>query len=283
MPNDDYSFSFDEYKELKQKQKDEGWKKNFTEASWMQGSPETIAPGSVSDTEKKISQIQFESARDLRSKIDDPRILEFIYSSLPADRMSEADQQRFTQEFSEIKQRVATIGLQESNRAMGQELDDLVARGVLSPQAATKQRIKNEAAVNAVISIYNKKLDAARIGMARGEFFKQAGERMGGASLVSQVNQRNREIYNNVVSGALSNLSHRQGVESNIANRQLSAALQGDIGKSEARGELISGLTELAAPAISQAIKNWNTGNTPTVFSGDNDWGLPDQINYGGR
>jgi hypothetical protein len=42
-------------------------------------------------------------------------------------------------------------------------------------------------------------------------------------------------------------------------------------------------LTQLAAPSISQAIKNWNASSTATSFAGNNEWGLPDQINYGGR
>jgi hypothetical protein len=237
----------------------------------------------VSDTEKKVSQVQLRALSELRSKIEDPRILDFIYSSLPANRMSKEDQRRFTNEFSEIKQRVASIGLQESNRAMGQELNDLVARGVISSEAATKQRIKNEAAVNAVMNIYNKKMDAARIGMARGEFFKQAGEGMESASLVSSINQKNKEIYNNVVSTALNNLTHRQGLESNIANRQADATLMSNLNKTEAKSDLIGGLTQLAAPSISQAIKNWNASSTATSFAGNNEWGLPDQINYGGR
>lgn len=181
----------------------------------------------ASEMEQRISKYQLEAARGLREKIDDPRILEDIYRMLPETKMSEADRAAFTNEFAHIKQQVATVGLNQAGQAMGQKLDDMVARGAMSQDEADRQRLKNEAAINAVMSIYNKKLDAARIGMARGQYLKNAQAGLQVGSAIQQVDQANRSIYNAVISQALQNLERRQagqlgvqmGVEkANLAN-----------------------------------------------------------------
>jgi len=169
--------------------------------------------------EKKIANFQLESARSLREKIDDPRILQTIYQQLPDTKMSAEDRAAFTEEYAQIKQRVAAMSAEQSNRAMGEELDSLVSRGVLSQEAADKQRIKNEAAVNAVLKIYNKKLDAARIGMARGQYLRDSELGIKNASAINEVDQRNRQIYNGVIQQALQNMERRQNVESYIDNK----------------------------------------------------------------
>lgn len=236
---------------------------------------ESLSSFEVSEIEQKISELQLNVASDLRGKIDDPNILDFIYQSLPSENMSQSDMSRFTKEYTVIKQQVAAVGMEQSNMAMGQQIDDLVARGVISQETADKQKMKNTAAINAVTKIYNKRLDAARISMARGEFFNDAQSGLNSASITSKVDETNRQIYNSVVRQALSTLTHRQGLEANLANQSLNASLQADLSNAESNNELISGLAELATPLVQGLFDK-----APTTTSQYN-WGGYEGIGIG--
>lgn len=244
-------------------------------------SSNTVSP--VSDLDRKISSLQYEAAKELRSKIDNPQILEFIYSQLPTESMSESDMSAFTNEYTQIKQQVAAASMAEANKAAGQDLDNLVSRGVISQESANRQKLKNKAAVNAVVSIVNKKLDAARIGMARSKYFSDASTGLKTAEITGNIDEQARDIYSSVVSRALSNITHRQGLEANNANRVLDAQLQSNLNKAEANTELIGGLTELAAPLISKLVNSWGGSNTSMYGQGGYEGlGIGNPESYGG-
>lgn len=178
-----------------------------------------------SEIEQKISSYQLEVARNLSSKIADPKVMESIYALLPATRMSMADRTKFTEEYTDIKKRVATASLEQSNKAFGMNLDDMVSRGVVSQEFADKQKMKNEAAVNTVISMYNKKLDAARIGMARDQYFKSSQAGLQTAGYIADIDNRNQQIYNGVISQALANLTSKETAGINYSGSLANAAL----------------------------------------------------------
>lgn len=198
--------------------------------------------------ESEIAKLQLNIARGLREQIDDPRVLESIYNQLPDTKMSEADRSAFTKEYTEIKKQVASVGAEQSKSAMGEKLDNLVSRGVMSQEAADKQQMKNNAAVNAVIKIYNKKLDAAQIGMSRSQYFRDANAGMAASSSISQVDSQSRRIYNDVINQAMNNMQRRRGYQLEFEHKKSDAKVINEQFIADTRYDFNSSLMQSLIP-----------------------------------
>lgn len=154
--------------------------------------------------EEEIAKMQLDIARKMKAQVDDPRIMQDIYKLLPEANMSPDDRTKFANEYTEIKKEVIATGMEQTNQAFGEKLDDLVSRGVMSQEQADRQRVKNESAINAITSIIGNRLDASQISAARNYFFKKGATNLLSASAIATVDQRARDIFTSAVKGGLS-------------------------------------------------------------------------------
>ncbi len=183
--------------------------------------------------EMEMARIQLKIARDLKEQIGDPKIMQEIFRLLPAEKMSAEDRAAFTDEYAQISQTIASTSLQQSSQAMGQDIQSLVDRGVIGQDTADRMRAKNESAISSVESILNKKLEANRIGMARGQFISKQSRNMSTAGLLAQVDDNTKRMFNVVSQNALSSLSKRRenigGLQQALAttNNELSLSISG--------------------------------------------------------
>jgi hypothetical protein len=197
--------------------------------------------------EREWASRQLELARGLRERVNDPTLMEEIFRNLPEMEMSPADRAILTAEYAEIKGEIAQIGADQANMAYGQSIDDLVARGVMDPEQANRQRIENQAAVNATMSIYNKKLEASRLAMARAEYIKSAGKKLTTASIFANVDSMNKNLYmsagQNILNTELKERRMRLGLETAVG----SANTQADIAQDRLYSDLGWGLAEIGS------------------------------------
>ena len=197
--------------------------------------------------EREWASRQLELARGLRERVNDPTLMEEIYRNLPEMEMSPADRSLLTAEYAEIKGEIAQIGADQANMAFGQSIDDLVARGVMDSEQANRIRIENQAAVNATMSIYNKKLDASRIAMARSEYIKSAGQGLTTASIFANVDSMNKRLYigagQNILGTELKEKRMRLGIDTAVS----SANTQADIARNRLYSDMGWGLLEIGS------------------------------------
>ena len=179
--------------------------------------------------EEKIAKFQYDSAVELSTAINDPRVMETILSQLPEEDMDQETLNMFAGSVAENKATLGEMGLRLQEQAMGQKLDDLVDRGVMTSEQAQRQKVKTTAAVNAVIRIHGKKLEAfgKKAALSYGMKKNQVG--MGNASLIGEVDSRNRAIYNRTISTALNNMTRKKGASVQNATRVAYANMKGDM------------------------------------------------------
>lgn len=165
--------------------------------------PIKIQYAEPTEQEKEISRKQLEIARALKDRVDNPSIAEEIYRNLPEMNMSNRDRAAFTSEFTRIKQDVVKAGMTIANQAYGQNIDSMVERGAMSPEHAARVKAENSAAVGAMAKIYNKKIDAARYGMARNAFIGKGKQGLATSSAIAQVDSVNKNLYQSTISQGL--------------------------------------------------------------------------------
>jgi len=214
----------------------------ITTAVGLAGAVSESSPGAISPrawgvpitaAERALARMQLDVASSLRSQIQDPAIVEAIYANLPEQSMDEEARNRFTQEYAEIKQGVNSMAMQLANDAMGQNLDDMVARGVMTGDQAARQRIESEAAMAAITKIWNKRLDASRSGLARQAFMTEQQSGLGIAGAIGNMDMNNRRLYQGAVTSYLDSVSRRSELMSGLretvdrANAQVRIDVEG--------------------------------------------------------
>ena len=201
-------------------------------------------PGPV---EKQIAHLQLETARDLSAKVNDPKMREMIYKNLPEVKMSQADRMAYTKEVGDIKKQMASASMDMAGRAYGMSLDDAVSKGRMSQEQANSHRIKNEAALNATLKIYNKKLDASRISMARNKFFKEQNTKMRTGGLFQDIDSMNKRTLSTVMSNALGAQQQDRARKLNLKQSVQSANWQNELLTKGTRADLLLGMGEAFA------------------------------------
>jgi len=175
------------------------------------GAPENIdvTYPEVTETEKEIASMQLNIVEQLQTRIGDPAVKELIYSSLPHTDMNEKDLAKYTMEFANIKKEVTEAGVDLASKSYGRNIDQMVARGQIRKETADQMKIENQAAVSAMKSVYNKKLEANRISMARNYFINKGKLGLQTAGVVASVDSMNKRLYADSLSG-LSNWYQNQ-------------------------------------------------------------------------
>jgi len=197
--------------------------------------------------EKEVSRMQLDVSKRLLKQIKDPTMKQNILKLLPETKMSVADRNEYQQEFAKIKQEMGNVALQQSQQAMGQNIDSLVDRGVISAEAGERQKAQNQAAIAATANIWNKKAEAARISMARDQWVNKSGQNLMAASTLANIDQGAKSLFNQVTGSALNYFNQRRGnilgLQSAIAN----ANTQMDMETSQMKQDFIMNTGMLAA------------------------------------
>jgi len=175
--------------------------------------------------EQEIAKIQLDMAKDLYEKVKDPTLMRDIYKLLPETNMSKEDRARFTDEYAKISQEATVVAMGEAGKAAGEDLDSLVARGVMTQSQADRQRVENEARIRAMTSILNKRLEASRIGFTRNAWVQDQQANIGVASTISKIDQANKSLLNATLQGGLNYFQQRSknamALQSSLANANL--------------------------------------------------------------
>lgn len=185
--------------------------------------------------EKEMASFQLKTALELKERIDDPKILQDIFKLLPETKMSAEDRARFTSEYADITKRVTLQNMEQGKMAMGETLDSLVERGVMTQKQADNQRIQNEARINAMMSVLSKRLEASRIGMARNTWLQEQQGNAGMASTIAKVDQTNRSMLNATLESGLNYFANRDQNVTGLQAKVNSANLQNFLGTSESK------------------------------------------------
>ena len=197
-----------------------------------------------------MAKYQLETAREMQSKVNDPAVMEMVYKNLPTKNMMGADRARFATEYADIKKRIKTSGMTQANRAAGENLDSLVSRGVISSEFANKQKLKNQAATNAVIKIYNQKIDAEKRRVSRAQFMQDQATGLNAAGVAAEIDATNQAIYNNTISSALSNISAKETAEAQRHGAAANAQLQMTMARRSANTEFGWNMADAASGVI---------------------------------
>ena len=209
----------------------------------LQKGPEQINvqyPG-PSPIEQEVSKMQLQVARQLAKQAEDPMVKQNIYKLLPETKMSEADRNAYIQEFAQIKQEMGNVALEQSKQAVGQDLDSMVERGVISREQANRQKAQNETAINAMANIWNKKTDAARIAMARGQWMRKSGQKLGIASALAEVDRGAKDLFAQATGAGLSYFNRRNQNVMGLQSALQRANTQMELETSGMRSQFIGG------------------------------------------
>jgi len=239
-------------------------------------------PGQIEDvkypeadpTEQEIAKMQLEVARKLREQVDDPTVMQEIYKLLPEENMSAIDRMQFAKEYADIKKQIFATGAQMANEAVGERLEDLVSRGVISPEQAQRQREANEMEIGATLSTMGKRLDAAQIRMARTDWMKKGSLGIGGAGILAQIDQNARSLFNQAVSGGLAAGISRRKSDLNLQSILARSNMQTGIEMAAARTNF--GLTFLGGAGKMGVSAMSNMGSSSSYDTGQFDWGSLD-------
>ncbi len=208
-------------------------------------------PKSILETE--YASVFLSMAKTLSQEADDPRVKEDIYKMLPASSMNSEDRAKFTSEFAVIKKEIANYGMNQSAQAFGKNIDKQVAKGTLSQKTADKMKTENTAALNSVMSIYNKRLDATRIQMARNEYFKKGSQKLDTAGLISNVDNANKSVLNAAVNTGINYYSTERGRHTELLSAVRNANSSMAQGMKAIKNDFVMGAISLGARAGGQA------------------------------
>lgn len=143
----------------------------------------------------------------------------------------------FSQEFTRIKVDLGEMAIREAGRAMGDSIDNKVASGQMSAEAGQRLKLEQEASIEAVLKVQNRKVDQDRIKLARQAYIQGQKNTMGTVALLSETDnmlQKNwattlNTLQDNLLTrrtGALSAYTQVANAEQTFENQKM-LALQG--------------------------------------------------------
>lgn len=210
--------------------------------------------------EIEMASMQLEMARELKAKIDDPTLMRDIYRLLPETKMSADDRARFTEEYADITKQVTLSNMNQAKQAAGQNIDDMVEKGQMTQKQGDRQRIENDARINAMMSVLGKKMEASRIGLARNTWLQDQSSNIRSASAIASVDQANKSLLNATLQGGLNYFQKRAGnqmaMQSSIAQANLGTWADTSQTKSDFMLSSLMGATKLGLGAYSQYQQN---------------------------
>uniref|UniRef100_A0A6H1ZJR0 Uncharacterized protein n=1 Tax=viral metagenome TaxID=1070528 RepID=A0A6H1ZJR0_9ZZZZ len=210
--------------------------------------------------EIEMASMQLEMARELKAKIDDPTLMRDIYRLLPETKMSADDRARFTEEYADITKQVTLSNMNQAKQAAGQNIDDMVEKGQMTQKQGDRQRIENDARINAMMSVLGKKMEASRIGLARNTWLQDQSSNIRSASAIASVDQANKSLLNATLQGGLNYFQKRAGnqmaMQSSIAQANLGTWADTSQTKSNFMLNTLTGATQTALGAQSQYQQN---------------------------
>jgi len=192
-----------------------------------------------------MAQKQFDIAQSL--SIENPQLRDAVFRMLPVKDMGPKDRARFAKEYAEIKRQIGVTALEQAKEMGGQTLQSLVERGVISQEQADRQLKTNTAAINSMEKIYNDKMKAAEIGMARNEFVRSSGSSLDTAGVIAQVHNASSSLMNKAKSAGLQYMAAKEKGYMGLEDALLRANTQTNIGVSNAN---FSNLMDMGVGAV---------------------------------
>lgn len=150
----------------------------------------------------------------------DPEFYKRVFEGLPETKMGADDRQRLAKTYDEISLLANQKAIQQAGQAFGENMDDLVRRGVMTPAQADKQKLQNEARVRAMMSVLDKRWQATEIADARKMWVGDQGSTARGVGILAGVRQKNQMLMNSAIDGGLRNALRRAEIAQDIQTKQ---------------------------------------------------------------
>jgi hypothetical protein len=172
-------------------------------------------------------QLASKNMLDLATKLyedsngSDPEFYKQVFEGLPENKMSAEDRQRLAKKYDEINILANQKAIAQAGQAFGENMDELVARGVMSPAQADKQKLQNEAKVRAMMSVLNKRWQATEISDARKMWVGDQRSGAQGVGVLANVRAKNQVMFNQVVDSGLRNSLKRAGAIQDFQSSQM--------------------------------------------------------------
>lgn len=207
--------------------------------------------------EKEMAKLQLDMAKQLRGKIDDPRYMRDILKLLPKQNMDKEDLERFTMEFDEIDNQIGQVVLRESQKALGENLSDWVSSGRMTSKQAEDIERTSTAKLRAMENILAERGDATRIIFARKAFLGDQQQGLSVASLINDIDSKNKNLFNNVVQTGLDYAQTRAKNVMGLQSQQQSAQTQANISNYQTQNQFLMSALQMGASTVSSGVNSY--------------------------
>ena len=205
-------------------------------AASMAGTMLTKGPGDIkvdypdaTPLEKQMAKIQFDAYLKIKEQVQDPAMLKDILDLLPSKNMAKEDLAKYEKEYQQTNAKLTQTAVEQANRAVGTDIQDLVDRGVISEEQGQQQLKVNTERINEMANINFKKLEAERLGRTRSDFMGRAGQDMTSAGLIAKQQSSGQGTMNAIVKNLLgqgqSEAGNRLNMASNVATGNFNNAM----------------------------------------------------------
>ena len=206
--------------------------------------------------EKEMAKMQLSMAKELKGKIDDPKLLRDLYKNLPKQNMDSEDISRFASDFDEIDNQIAQIALDQSKMALGKNLSDWVQSGQMTEKQAEDIEITSRAKLDAMRNILIDKGEASRIKFEREVFLGSQKQGLNVAGLINDIDTRNKSLFNNVVKTGLDYATTRAKNVMGLQINQQQAENQANIANYQTKNAFLQSALQMGAQT---AVSGYNS------------------------
>jgi hypothetical protein len=191
--------------------------------------------------ETEMVKLQLDNSIRLLGTIQDPALKEEILSMLPVASMSESDRKRFDTFYTSVKKQQASIATNQASKATGQDIDSMVERGALSSEAAQQMKLRNQAAMTAILKVYNKRAEASQIARSRQAYVNDASMGLSTADILTKVDEANQSLFRQATESGLNYFESRRENITGLENAVAKANAGVEIASNEAQADLVVG------------------------------------------
>ncbi len=194
--------------------------------------------------EEKMIEYQAGVMSNLRQEVNDPEIMQAIYTNIPDGNMSAEAQTRFDSEFAEINQQVTSIFLENANTLYGAKIDDLEQQGYMTPEMADSEKVKTEASIMAVTQMHKNKMDVVNSELAMDYHKKEQGSGLKTAQALTNVRQTNQNLLTRALRNAADYRFREEKGEAGLIDELASRGSDYDLSNQRTQNNLYTTIAE---------------------------------------
>ena len=202
--------------------------------------------------EQQMIDYQAGVMSDLREEVRDPEVMEAIYSSLPEGTMSPEAAQKFELEFSEVSAQASSAMLQNTGKIYGENVDELRRKGLITSDQADRQKIMNQAALNAVQKQHENKMNATQGKAAISSWMSDQTEGLQTAEAIASVRNKNMDLLDRALTDATRYKFEEKKGEMNLIDELKLASSEFDITNAETKNNMYINMAGTAANTFSK-------------------------------